>query len=396
MSKRKINGITVLADDIIQQSDAKHPTDQLLRRALRAEKEMLPRHKAAVVERVYTYFRWKGCLDPERTLNRQIRMAKELDADFRSHAGKIKSEILNKVVPKWCSDTMKVTREWLCQIQRPVTLWLRAPKAAGKGVEQLLKKDVQPAGEGCWRNSFRYFGRDDLFLTAPFRHGHFEIQDLSSQFVGNFCQVQPGEHWWDMCAGEGGKMLHLADLLQQKGCVWATDRAAWRLQRLKRRAARARVFNYQSAQWDGQSKIPFRKPFDGILVDAPCSGIGTWQRNPHARWTITLEDVKELAELQFALLDIAASRLKPGGKLIYSTCTMTRQETTRVQRRLEKAHPELEPWSWDGTRPALPDFCELPSRKPTNGFVIQPHIWKSNGMFVARWRKRNTDQNGAN
>lgn len=386
MPKRKRNGITSLADDIIKQCDAKHPADRLLREALRKEKEMLPRHKAAVVERVYTFFRWKGCLNPSNTLNRQIRMARELDEAFRSHAGKIKSEMLKKAVPDWCFDTMKVTREWLVQIQRPSTLWLRAPKAKGKRVEQLFKKDIQPAGEGCWRNSFRYFGREDLYQTGSFKHGSFEIQDLASQFVGNFCQVEPSEHWWDMCAGEGGKMLHLADLLEQKGCVWATDRSAWRLQKLKRRAARAKVFNYQSAQWDGTSKIPFRKKFDGVLVDAPCSGLGTWQRNPHARWTTTLEDVKELAEVQFHLLESAITRLKPGGKLVYSVCTLTKQETNRVVRLIEQAQPELEPWPWNGSRPNSPDFFELDLRKPVHGFIVQPHVWKSNGMFVARWR----------
>jgi len=390
MSKRKRNGITALADEIIQQCDAKHPADQLLRQALRRDKEMLPRHKAAVVERVYTYFRWKGCLDADQTLNRQIRRARELDADFRSYAGKIKSEVLRKVVPDWCSDTMKVTREWLCQLQRPVTLWIRAPKATGKRVEQLFKKDLQPAGEACWRNAFRYFGKEDLFQTASFKNGHFEIQDLASQFVSHFCQVEPGEHWWDMCAGEGGKTLHLADLLEQKGSVWATDRAAWRLQRLKRRTARAKVFNYQSKLWDGTSKPPFRKQFDGILVDAPCSGLGTWQRNPNARWTTSLEDVKELADVQYRLLETALTRLKPGGKLVYSVCTLTKQETTRVIKRFEKSHPELEAWAWKGSRPITPEFCELDLHKPVHGFTVQPHLWKSNGMFVARWRKKAT------
>ena len=385
MSKRKRNGITALADEIIEQSDARHPADQLLRQALRNDDEMQPHHKAAVVERVYTYFRWKGCLDAERTVNRQVRMARELDADFRSYAGKIKSEVLRKVVPDWCDETMKVTREWLCQIQQPANLWIRSPKASGKRVEMAMKKDLQPAGEGCWRNSFKYFGKEDLYQMPQFQHGHFEIQDLASQFVSNYCQPVPGENWWDVCAGEGGKTVHLADLLQQKGCVWATDRAAWRLQRLKQRASRAKVFNYQSALWNGLTKVPFRKPFDGALVDAPCSGMGTWQRNPHARWTTDFEDVKELAEVQFKLLETASSRLKPGGKLVYSVCTMTKQETTRVVRRFEKAHPEMEPWPWDGKHPVVPEVCEEEIGKPVHGYTVQPHVWKSNGMFVARW-----------
>jgi 16S rRNA (cytosine967-C5)-methyltransferase len=100
--------------------------------------------------------------------------------------------------------------------------------------------------------------------------------------------------------------------------------------------------------------------------------------------------VKELAEVQFSLLESAITRLKPGGKLVYSVCTLTKQETARVVRRIEQAHPELEPWPWNGSRPNLPEFCELDLGKSIHGFTIQPHIWKSNGMFVARWKLKTT------
>ncbi|MGC8000561.1 hypothetical protein ACP3XN_24520, partial [Salmonella enterica] len=83
--------------------------------------------------------------------------------------------------------------------------------------------------------------------------------------------------------------------MENSGLIWASDRAAWRLQKLKRRTARAKVFNYRVAMWDGGVKLPTKTKFDGVLVDAPCSGLGTWQRNPHARWTTTPGDVAELA-----------------------------------------------------------------------------------------------------
>src|SRR6185503_9755757 len=132
---------------------------------------------------------------------------------------------------------------------------------------------------------------------------------------------------WDACAGGGGKTLHLSDLMENRGLIWASDREEWRLKKLKQRAARAKAFNYRAALWDGGAKLPTKTKFDGVLVDAPCGGIGTWQRNPHARWTTTAEDVEELSEVQGLLLANVAPSVKPGGKLIYSVCTLTRSET---------------------------------------------------------------------
>jgi 16S rRNA (cytosine967-C5)-methyltransferase len=149
------------------------------------------------------------------------------------------------------------------------------------------------------------------------------------------------------------------------------------LQKLKKRAARARVFNYRAAQWNGGPKLPTKTKFDGVLVDAPCSGVGTWQRNPHARWTTTVDDVAELRELQVQLLTHAAAAVKPGGKLIYSVCTLTRAETTEVVERLQN----------------IPgDFAPLPIRNPLKGAEVEqlwlwPQEFGGNGMFIAGWRR---------
>src|SRR6185369_226103 len=122
---------------------------------------------------------------------------------------------------------------------------------------------------------------------------------------------------------------------------WASDRAEWRLKHLKRRTARAKAFNYRAALWNGGAKLPTKTKFDGVLLDAPCSGVGTWQRNPHARWTTTLEDVKELAAVQKQLLANVAPSVKPGGKLVYAVCTLTKSETTEVMEDFEKRFPEF-------------------------------------------------------
>jgi 16S rRNA (cytosine967-C5)-methyltransferase len=168
--------------------------------------------------------------------------------------------------------------------------------------------------------------------------------------------------------------------MENKGLIWASDRAGWRLQRLRRRAGRARVFNYRTAAWDGGPKLPTKAKFDGVLVDAPCSGIGTWQRNPHARWTTTARDVIELGEAQQRILASAAAGVKEGGKLIYAVCTLARSETLEVAEAFEKQCPGFE-------RLAM---CDPLNRKAAE----RAHIWYwpqefgGNGMFVAVWRRK--------
>jgi len=151
------------------------------------------------------------------------------------------------------------------------------------------------------------------------------------------------------------------------------------LQQLKRRAARARIFNYRSVVWTASARLPTKTKFDGILMDAPCSGVGTWQRNPHGRWTTRPEDVARLAELQAGLLADAVAALKLGGRLIYSVCTLTRAETGGVVEIIGKQFPELKP---------LPMVNPLAPDKPAgNQLWIWPQSSRGNGMFIAAWRK---------
>ena len=230
-------------------------------------------------------------------------------------------------------------RSWLRAIQAEPALWLRAKPGVAQSLAQVLGY-LEP---GALPDSLRYTGDADLFRQPEFHAGEFEIQDIASQAVGYACAPQPGETWWDACAGEGGKLLHLSALMQGKGLLWASDRAEWRLKKLKLRTARARCFNYRAASWDGGAKPPTKTRFHGVLLDAPCTGLGTWQRNPHARWTTTPNDVRELAAVQKRLLHHVAPSVKPGGKLVYSVCTLTRAETADVAAAFQAAHPDFTP-----------------------------------------------------
>jgi 16S rRNA (cytosine967-C5)-methyltransferase len=230
---------------------------------------------------------------------------------------------------------------------------------------------------GPLADTLEYHGRSDLFRTSEFHAGEFEVQDLSSQAVGLICAPRSKETWWDACAGEGGKMLHLSDLMENRGLIWASDRVAWRLAQLKRRAARAGVFNYRAVAWDGGPRLPTKTKFDGVLVDAPCSGIGTWHRNPHARWTTTAEDVKELSDVQQRILRHAAAAVKPGGKLVYAACTLADLETTRVVEGFERHCGKFE-------RLAVRNPL-APGLTPGRILSLWPQESGGNGMCVAAW-----------
>jgi 16S rRNA (cytosine967-C5)-methyltransferase len=162
--------------------------------------------------------------------------------------------------------------------------------------------------------------------------------------------------------------------MRNKGLLWATDRSVRRIAMLRRRAARAGMFNYRAAVWTGTGAAPFRTKCDGVLVDAPCSGVGTWQRNPHARWTTTIEDVRELAAVQATLLGHAARSVKPGGRLVYSVCTLTRSETAGVADGFSAAHPDFAP-------------SPLALAPGASRVTLLPQDVDANGMFIAAWRR---------
>jgi len=373
------------------------PADQALRESLTQDRHFTaPVQRRAVSQVVFAYFRWWRWLAPKDSLQKQLEAAQVLQQRFDKDPASFKPEALAaRTVPDWVKDEMDVPAEWLRQLQREPALWIRTRVGSGESVAQRLG-DCQPysvagvADPGLKppgsttpaTTAFRYTGIKDLYRTPEFQGGEFEIQDLASQLVGHACAPKPGETWWDACAGEGGKTMHLADLMQNKGLLWASDRSVRRLAKLKERAARAKVFNYRAAEWDGTAKLPTKTKFDGILVDAPCSGVGTWQRNPHARWTTTVKDVTELAAVQTRLLASVASALKPGGRLIYSVCTLTRAETTAVADAFTAAHPELEPVPVAGLVAPGPG-----SATPATAF-LWPQELNANGMFLAAWRKK--------
>ena len=349
------------------------PADAALREELAGLRQLSPAEKRELARAVFAYFRWRQWVDERASLPVQVREALDVQARFKRDPNSVKVEAIQaRAVPEWVRDELTFSPEEWRALQVEPPLWIRAQRAHAASIARVLG-DCTPAPAPADQTGFRYRGQKDLFKTEEFHQGLFEIQDLGSQLVGHACAPQSTETWWDACAGEGGKTLHLSDLMNNKGLIWASDRSAKKLAHLRKRAARAEVFNFRPVNWNGGPFLPTKTKFDGILVDAPCCGVGTWRRNPHARWTTTAEDVRELSTLQRQLLEHVLPSLKPGGRLIYAVCTLTRTETTALADAFTAAHPELEPLPLLGRGPQV---------------TLPMHEFNANGMFLAGWTRR--------
>jgi len=202
--------------------------------------------------------------------------------------------------------------------------------------------------------------------TDAYRRGFVEIQDLGSQLVLAHVPIAVGDRWLDACAGAGGKTLQLARSVGGTGQVDATDIRIEILDELADRAKRARLENITIVRTPGNG-------YDGVLVDAPCSGSGTWRRQPHLKWYVKPETIAAFAETQFQILETNAARVRPGGLLVYATCSLSHHENQDVANRFLLAHPDYHaeaPTSghggeFDGTGTSL-----LPGTLNTDGFYV--------------------------
>lgn len=212
--------------------------------------------------------------------------------------------------------------------------------------------------------------RVNLFGTDWFQKGFFEVQDIASQLVAPFLQVQPGMKVIDACAGAGGKTLHIAALLQNKGKIVAMDTENYKLDELKRRAKRAGADTIESVLWPTENAKVLKKYnqfADRILLDVPCSGLGVLRRNPDAKWKLQADFIDRIKVVQQQILQSYTSMLKPGGKLVYATCSILPSENENQVAQFLSTHQEFE-------------LEEIHHTWPEDGY---------DGFFMARIVKKN-------
>lgn len=214
-----------------------------------------------------------------------------------------------------------------------------------------------------------------------FDQGWWSVQDSSAGLVSHLLDPQAGEVVIDACAAPGGKTTHIAELMGDEGIIWACDRAASRLKKVQENAQRLQLKSIQICAGDSRNLPQFTASADRVLLDAPCSGLGTLHKRPDIRWRSTPETVQELSVLQGELLSQAATWVKPGGILVYATCTVHPQENEGVIQGFLERHPHwlIEP---PFANSALATFAS-----PQGWIKVWPHRHYMDGFFMVRLKQ---------
>ena len=273
----------------------------------------------------------------------------EWDEFARLQPEKIKSKYesitdpgLLESIPDWLQTlgSKELGEKWEAEIhalneEAEVVLRVNTLKTTRERLKNLLQAD----GIGTYLvkgypDALVLDARQNVFRHPSFKEGLFEVQDASSQLVAAALQVEPGMRVIDACAGAGGKSLHLAALMGNKGKVISMDVEEWKLQQAKLRARRNGVSIFEPKVIEGSKTIKrLKESADRVLLDVPCSGIGVLRRNPDTKWKLSPESIQKVQETQQEILQSYPSMLKKGGQLVYATCSILPSENEEQVRK---------------------------------------------------------------
>lgn len=338
------------------------------------------KHPAATLEE---WFSGEG-YDPDPLEIEEMRFAQNVDAENISEM----PDWMRLNAPEWCMDKLRalfgddLEAELAALNQEaPLDMRVNTLKTTREAARKALKKenfDAELTPYSPW--GLRLHRRGALFNTKVFKDGWIEVQDEGSQLVTLLSEAKPGQKVIDFCAGAGGKTLALAAMMQNKGRILAWDTAEKRLQQSAKRLARAGADNVQrhalTSETDGFVKR-HKDSADVVMIDAPCSGSGTWRRNPDLKWRFNADDLAEVTAIQEKILDSAQRLVKKGGKLLYITCSIFEEENELQVKQFLTKYPDFvvarpsEIWNNEACSTLMEssDFLRLtPHRSGTDGF----------------------------
>lgn len=238
-------------------------------------------------------------------------------------------------IPEWLQTlgSQELGEKWEAEIhalneEAEVVLRVNTLKTTRERLKNLLEADgIRSYLVKGYPDALVLEERQNVFRHPSFKEGLFEVQDASSQLVAAALQVEPGMRVIDACAGAGGKSLHLAALMGNKGKVISMDVEEWKLQQAKLRARRNGVSIFEPKIIEGSKTIKrLKESADRLLLDVPCSGLGVLRRNPDTKWKLSLESLEKVQKTQQELLQAYPSMLKKGGQLVYATCSILPSE----------------------------------------------------------------------
>ena len=362
--------LAAVADVFYEVLETKKPADRVLRSFFSNNRQCGSKDRRFISEGLYSLFRWYGwlkillpsekpqapadddgfrkalliCLNLEGMTSSLAYSAlcelghysnQDFPDELISRMSQV-SELVGRelsvedLVPEWFAAVSRdLDIHFFEALQKRPPVWVRIQNGAHDAVLKEFEEqglDLQVSEKVS--NACKLTGKVNLTTFRSYRKGLFEIQDLASQVLVEVCKVTPGQSWWDVCAGGGGKTLAIADKLAGKGRVIATDKRKEVLQEVKKRSQRAGFRNVILANLHKEKTSEVE--YDGVLVDAPCSCTGTWRRNPDAKWTREENVCQKWAKIQLQILSEACGKVKDGGVLVYATCSSSFIENEEV------------------------------------------------------------------
>ena len=290
------------------------------------------------------------------------------------------------IVEKWRNEFGNINDvESLCRANNTVPpLLIRANPL--KTSRESLQRVMHDEGYTSSHAVFSPFGlvvdkKEGIFRTEAFRKGLFEVQDEGSQLITLLTGAQEGETVIDTCAGNGGKTLFIAGLMKNKGTLIASETNTVKLGNLRRRAERAGATNIKTMDIEGLHEYSGKA--DCVFIDAPCSGMGVFRRNPDAKWRLGAQDILELSSKQKEIIRDYSELVKPGGRLVYATCTISREENEAVVCVFLEVMKDFCVVPPSVINPEL--FCRFTTEK--GFFRSLPHVHNMDGFFGAVMRR---------
>lgn len=360
-------------------NDGKY-ADKVLEKVLASDKRWGARDRGFIAENVYDMVRWwrlisfvsgENKVEFEREVtyekgwllfgvwlainNRELPEWKEFKAinenEIQKQTGKAnKIRRIKESIPDWLDELgeSELGVKWDKELEAmnntaPVILRTNTLKTTKLNLGKLLNDDgFETVAIPGYNDALILKHRSNLFRTKYFQDGMFEIQDAASQKVAEYLEVKPGMRVVDACAGAGGKSLHLAALMENKGRLISLDVEQWKLDELKKRARRAGAQNIEARLIEGTKTIKrLHNSADRLLLDVPCSGLGVLRRNPDAKWKLDIEFINRIKKVQIEILDNYSAILKPGGKMVYATCSILPSEGEGQIKIFLNDHPEF-------------------------------------------------------
>ena len=350
--------------------------DKVVQRTLKSDKRWGSRDRKFVAETIYDMVRWKRLYNEiagtkehytKENLWKNFAVWAVLKGyslpDWRQFAGtpvrRIKGRFdecqdtrkIRESVPDWMDEAgySELGDRWDKELkalnqQAKVILRVNLLKITKKELKSILaSEDIETEFLDGHPDALALTERKNVFLTKAFKQGLFEVQDASSQLVAPFLDPKPGQKVVDACAGAGGKTLHLAALMENRGQIVAMDIYGHKLDELRKRARRDGVHNIDTRVIEGTKTIKKLKgKADRVLIDAPCSGLGVLKRNPDSKWKLEKDFLDRIRQTQAEILDQYSSMVRPGGKLVYATCSILPSENELQVKKFMEKHKEFE------------------------------------------------------